>query len=106
MDRSERFVVLYADADMRLLSASAYSDGGVSGVRARVGGLVRHAVLCGSATIIFVHNHPSGDARASIADISSTIASEVILRAAGIRLVDHIIVARGEWSSMAADGFL
>lgn len=99
-------MALYASADMRLLHARAYSDGATSGVRTRIQSLIRCAVLSGSAAVFFVHNHPSGDARASLTDISSTLMSGAILRAAGVRLVDHIIIARGEWSSMAADGYL
>ncbi|WP_188236395.1 JAB domain-containing protein [Sphingopyxis sp. LK2115] len=63
------------------------------------------ALLTGSTTgIVMAHNHPSGVAWPSDADIAATRDTAQFLRVAGIDLVDHLIfVADGHFSFRAAE---
>ncbi|WP_428629509.1 JAB domain-containing protein [Sphingopyxis sp.] len=57
----------------------------------------------GVATVIMAHNHPSGIARPSDADVSTTRETALFLRTLGIELVDHLIfVADGHFSFRSA----
>ncbi len=58
------------------------------------------AVRKSAAAVIFVHNHPSGDPTPSREDVQTTkrlIDSGEIL---GIRVLDHIIIGNGKFSSL------
>lgn len=64
--------------------------------RALLGGGIR--------TVVMAHNHPSGIALPSDADISATHNAALFLRTLGIDLVDHLIfVADGHFSFRTAE---
>lgn len=65
--------------------------------------LLRPAVIDGADVIVFLHNHPSGDASPSDIDKASTDQIRKACAALGIRLLDSIIVANGEWYSFETD---
>lgn len=54
--------------------------------------------------VILVHNHPSGSAKPSAADINQTKDVRCGLKCLDIELIDHIIIADGEFFSFADDG--
>lgn len=56
--------------------------------------------------ISMVHNHPSGDATPSRADIEMTRKVKDALSAVGITLHDHLIVSRGGHTSFKSQGLL
>jgi len=53
-----------------------------------------------------VHNHPSGMAEPSLADIALTERLRPLLMEVGVRLLDHIVVGKGQSVSMAERGLL
>lgn len=59
-----------------------------------------------AASVIVAHNHPSGDAEPSVADISATqqlIAAGVLL---GVHVSDHVIIANEKYFSFLQNGFI
>lgn len=54
--------------------------------------------------VILVHNHPSGNAKPSTADINQTKDVRCGLKCLDIELIDHVIIADGEFFSFADDG--
>lgn len=68
--------------------------------------IVRRALDLGTASIIVAHNHPSGDASPSPADIQATKEIAAATRIFGIDLFDHVIVAGSEWTSLRAEGLI
>ena len=68
--------------------------------------VVENALYAGASTIILAHNHPSGVALPSDADVLVTHRIQEALAPLGIRLADHIIVADDDYVSMAESGFL
>ncbi len=63
----------------------------------------RVAVGEGAAGVILVHNHPSGDPAPSAEDRAVTRQLAEAGRALGIPVLDHIVVGRGRYTSLAAD---
>jgi len=63
--------------------------------------IFRRALIQGSAAIIVVHNHPSGNSEPSLADIDVCInllkAAEII----NIKLLDFMVIGFDEYSSFA-----
>ena len=67
---------------------------------------VENALLSGASGVFLAHNHPSGVALPSQADVQATVQVRDALKRLDIRLIDHIIVADGDFVSMASSGLL
>lgn len=67
--------------------------------------IFRDAIKRNAASIIMVHNHPSGDPTPSGDDINSTRRVSEAGRIIGIELLDHIIIGEGHFTSMKEKGF-
>ena len=63
----------------------------------------RPAILRSAAGIILVHNHPCGDPSPSEEDKTTTNAIKKGGEILGIRMVDHVILAKGSLYSFADD---
>jgi len=68
--------------------------------------IVKLALHYNAAALMLVHNHPSGLAQASQADLHLTRTIKQALSLVDVRLVDHFIVAGTTVLSMAQDGLL
>ena len=66
--------------------------------------LAGQALRSGASGVVLAHNHPSGVALPSRADQFMTRQVADALRPLGIRLLDHIVVADGDYVSMADSG--
>ena len=66
--------------------------------------ILKVALLDEAVGMILVHNHPSGDERASKQDIDLTKSLQKTLKSANIKLYDHLIVAGGKCISMRNQG--
>ncbi len=102
-DRRETLLLAGFDAFDRLLRLECI-DGDATGRcvipprswRALLGGGIR--------AVVMAHNHPSGVALPSDADISATHNAALFLRTLGIDLIDHLIfVADGHFSFRTAE---
>jgi DNA repair protein RadC len=67
------------------------------------GVILRRALLVRASAMILAHNHPSGSPEPSNQDVSSTRRVADLATPLGIRLLDHIVVGRGDpgWASLA-----
>ncbi|SFP66608.1 DNA repair protein radc [Sphingomonas rubra] len=68
--------------------------------------VIRRALDLGSAAIILVHNHPSGDPSPSRADIDITRAIAEAGKRLGIAVHDHLIVGTSGHVSLRAQGLI
>jgi len=71
-----------------------------------VASLLREAVACRAWGLIVAHNHPAGEAGPSPQDIRATRCLAEGARALGLRLLDHIVVTDGGWTSFRLMGLL
>ena len=67
---------------------------------------MENALLTGASAVILAHNHPSGVALPSRDDYAATDRAKAALAVVGVALTDHIIVADGDFVSMADSGYL
>ena len=105
----ERREVLYQvclDAKGKLLSYHRLASGTVSVAPVSVREVVENALRCDASRVVLGHNHPSGVALPSEEDRQITLQIQQALATMSITLVDHIIVADGDFVSMAASGML
>ncbi|MBT8487841.1 MAG: JAB domain-containing protein, partial [Gemmatimonadetes bacterium] len=63
----------------------------------------RLAVAEGAAAIILVHNHPSGDPTPSAEDRAVTRQLAAAGRSLGIPVLDHVVIGRGRYVSLAPE---
>ena len=102
-ERVERFYVLALDARGRLITQRLISSGdeGETAVYPRL--IAAELLRVGAAGCVLAHNHPSGLAQPSQADIQLTKALAAILAPLAITLKDHVIVAgEGVFSFLSA----
>ena len=67
--------------------------------------VVKAALACNAAAVIFCHNHPSGVSEPSLADQAITRRLKGALELVDIRVLDHLVVG-SEITSFAERGLL
>ena len=102
----ERVRVLHMDSRNTLIRDEVMNEGTIDEAPVYAREVIRRAIQLGSAAIILVHNHPSGDASPSRADISITRTIANGLKPLNIALHDHIIIAKGGHTSLRAQGLI
>lgn len=105
-DSRERFFCLFLDAAHRLVSARIMFEGTLTQTCAYPREIVRAALEVNAAVVIVAHNHPSGIALPSPADLALTRQLGDALALLEIRLLDHYIVAGDSIYSLAEQGEL
>lgn len=98
---TEKLYVVCLDNSLSVINCVEAAMGGVSSVAIDMRTLVEIAVKNKAAKIMLMHNHPSGIAKPSYDDLNFTNKCYNTLATIDIELVDHIIVAGGEYFSMS-----
>ena len=96
---------LCLDRKGKLLVGKLLTEGDVNGAELNIRKLVENALLANASAVILSHNHPSGVALPSGEDFATTDRVRMALEGVGIQLVDHIIVADGDFVSMRDSGY-
>ena len=94
--KHEVFVALWVDAGYKLIEAQELFNGTLPQTSVYPREVVKHALEHNAAAVILAHNHPSGRAEASTADISLTQTLKQALALVDVRLLDHFIVTATE----------
>ena len=102
----EEFWMLALDARHRLLFESCVARGSLTGVEVHPREVFRTLIRGSAASVLFCHNHPSGDPAPSRQDIELTTRLRQVGELCGISVLDHIIVARDGFVSLASRGCL
>ena len=102
----EVFAVLFLDNQHRLLKHEEMFRGTLTQTSVYPREVVRRALELNSAAVIFAHNHPSGTAEPSRADEFLTQSLKAALQLVDVRVLDHLVVGRGEVVSFAERGLL
>lgn len=103
--RNEEVRVLYLGSKNHLVHEQVF-PGTIDEAPFQVREILRRGLDVGAASLVIAHNHPSGEARASEADVDMT---RHLVRAGhevGISVVDHIIVTRTASFSFRLGGLL
>ncbi|HEY0821290.1 MAG TPA: DNA repair protein RadC [Rhizobacter sp.] len=102
----EVFVVLFLDAQNRLIRAEEMFRGTLTQTSVYPREVLKRALELGAAAVLLAHNHPSGAAEPSKADEFLT---QTLTRALGlidVRVLDHLVVAPAEVVSFAERGLM
>lgn len=104
--RREMLWQVCLDGKGKVLSSRCLAEGDVSMAAVSVRQVVEYALRAGAVGVVLAHNHPSGVALPSQADVQATVQVRDALKRLDIQLIDHIIVADGDFVSMASSGLL
>lgn len=102
----ERVRVLHLNSRNMLIRDDHMGDGSIDEAAIYTREVVKRAVALGSASLILVHNHPSGAPEPSRQDIAVTRQIIEATRPLSISVHDHLIIGAEGHSSMRALGLI
>jgi len=102
----EVFRVALLDAQNRLLADRIVSEGTLSATLVHPREVFKPAILECAASVILVHNHPSGDPTPSRDDIRLTRQLVECAKMLDLRINDHVVIGRGRFVSLAERGVI
>ena len=102
----EEFHAMIMDSQHRLIKCVRLAVGTIDGAAVYPREVMKTVLKYNGAAVIFAHNHPSGIADASGADKSITARLCEALKMIDVRVLDHVIVGHGEFTSFAEKGWL
>ena len=103
LEREELRVVIL-DTKNHVLRVAMLYQGNVSSSLVRVGELFRDAVRLNAASVILVHNHPSGDPTPSPDDLHLTAEALAAGRLLDIAVLDHLVIGHDAYTSLRDRG--
>lgn len=80
--------------------------GGITSCEIEPRQIFQHALLCNAAGIILCHNHPAGDTIPSGNGIKFSHHMVDACKLMGFQLLDSMIIASDDYTSLAEEGFL
>jgi DNA repair protein RadC len=104
--RREVFRVALLDAQNGLLRDCVVSEGTLSASLVHPREVFKPAILESAASVILLHNHPSGDPTPSREDIRLTRQLVECATLLGLRVHDHVVIGRGRFVSLAQQGLV
>ncbi|PCJ43598.1 MAG: hypothetical protein COA71_01635 [SAR86 cluster bacterium] len=102
----EVFLCLFLDSQHRVIAEEELFQGSIDSAVVYPREVLERAFYHKAAAIIFAHNHPSGVAEPSEADIAITRRLKSALDLVDIKTLDHLVVGDGVVTSMAERGLL
>lgn len=100
----ETVFILCLDAKCKVLCCKEVGEGSVNAASISIREVVQIALSCNATSVVLAHNHPSGVALPSQEDIATTQRLYAALNAVEVHLVDHIVVADGDYVSLLQSG--
>lgn len=104
--KKEHFVCLFLNTKNQVITQETLSVGTLNASLVHPREVFRAAIKCSSASIICVHNHPSGDPSPSPEDVALTKRLAEAGELVGIDVLDHIVIGDGRYVSLKEQGLL
>ncbi len=104
--RKEIFKIILLDQKNKVLRDVTVSQGSLTATVVHPREVFNPAVRDSAASVIFLHNHPSGDPTPSLEDKKMTgrlVAAGSLL---GIQVLDHVVIGSDSYFSFADAGFI
>jgi DNA repair protein RadC len=100
----EHLWILLLDTRNKVVRIEKLYQGSLNASSVRVGEIFKAAIQRNAASVIVIHNHPSGDPKPSPEDIALTRALVQAGKLLDIELLDHIIIGHGKYASLKEMG--
>lgn len=98
--KHEECWALFLNRANKIIKKEMMSSGGLDSTTFDVKTIVRKALVYSASAVIISHNHPSGSAKPSTADVKQTEALHKALKYMDIHLLDHVIIAEDSFYSI------
>ncbi|MCL6610616.1 MAG: DNA repair protein RadC [Peptococcaceae bacterium] len=105
LDR-EHFRALLLNIRNQVIGVDKVSVGTLNSSAVHPRELFRNAIKRSAASVILVHNHPSGDPTPSREDLDITLRLSEAGKIIGIEVLDHIIIGDNRFTSFKAKGLI
>lgn len=102
----EEFGVMFLDSQNRLIAFESLFRGTLCETSVYPREVLLKALAHGARSVILAHNHPSGEASPSTADVRLTQSLKAALGLVDVRVLDHFIVTAQTSASMAEMGLV
>ena len=104
--KKEVFKVIYLNSQNQIVEIADLAEGTVSGSFITPRQVVEGAIKQNAASLIFVHNHPSGNPEPSKSDRDLTRDLVYAGSIMHIRVLDHIVIGDNRYFSFAGEGLI
>lgn len=98
---SEVFCCLFLNNQHHVMKLEEMFQGTIDGAAVYPREVVKRCLYHNAAAVIFAHNHPSGVAEPSQADIAITRKLKMALQTIEVRVLDHLVIGNAEVISLA-----
>jgi DNA repair protein RadC len=102
----EVFRVLFLDKKHQLIEDELLGIGENDYVMVSSKSIAKKALLLNAASVILLHNHPTGELKASNSDIKTTNEIIAALKNLEIKILDHLIIGGGGYFSFREEGLI
>ncbi len=102
--KKEHFLELLLDTRSRLIKVAEISVGSLDSSIVHPREVFKEAISATASSVIFVHNHPSGDPAASEDDVMLSKRLAEAGEIVGIDVLDHIIICDNKYLSLKREG--
>ncbi len=102
--RKEHFLALLLDTRSQVIKVAEISVGSLDTSIVHPREVFQEAISASAASVIFVHNHPSGDTTPSEDDIGLTKRLAEAGEIVGIDVLDHVIIGAKSYLSLKREG--
>ena len=102
--KKEYFLALLLDTRNQLIRVAEISVGSLDSSIVHPREVFKEAVAASAASVIFAHNHPSGDPEASEDDLNLTKRLAEAGEIMGIDVLDHVIIGEEKYLSLKREG--
>ena len=105
LDR-EQFIIACLNTKNEPINITVVSVGSLNKAIVHPREVFKTAILSNAASVMAFHNHPSGDTTPSDRDIQLTHRLVEAGELFGIKLLDHLIIGGGSFTSLKEKGYL
>jgi DNA repair protein RadC len=102
--KKEYFLAILLDTRNQLIRVAEISVGSLDSSIVHPREVFKEAISASASSVIFVHNHPSGDIEASEDDMALTKRLAQAGEIVGINVLDHIIIGGKSYTSLKRQG--
>ena len=99
-EQNEMLMLMSLNHRHEVLNCSVITKGSVSATEINTRLVLQQTLSDNATAAVIAHNHPSGHALPSRADIESTVTLAKMLSAVSVKLLDHIVIADNDFISM------
>jgi DNA repair protein RadC len=104
--KKEIFKLIMLDVKNKIIKDSTISEGSLTESIVHPREVLREIVRASAASVIFLHNHPSGESNPSKNDMDITERLVEACNIIGVKVLDHIILGEDNFTSFAQEGLL